>query len=127
MIRRWIAGPLSALPLGLGCGTRSVPNPYIPDGGPEGGGGGLGGAGVGSGAADLDAGDPTLGGPCVDDGQCNDGIDCTSDRCDLTLQRCRFTPDDAPCQNTAYCDGKELCEPKLGCVPRCRFMPPHSR
>jgi hypothetical protein len=104
-----------AFALGFGCGTRSVPNPFVPDAEPDGGAGGGGGAEV-----IADAGpdaDPTLGGPCVDDGQCNDGIACTTaDRCDLTLMRCRFTPDNAPCQNAFYCDGEERCDTKLGCV-----------
>jgi Putative metal-binding motif len=62
-----------------------------------------------------------IGGPCLDDGQCDDGIACTSDTCDSNLARCRFTPDDAPCQNGTFCDGLELCDPRLGCragVPR---------
>ncbi len=62
-----------------------------------------------------DAGDPTLGGPCADDGQCDDALDCTSDTCDMALQRCRHTPDDSKCDNGVYCDGAEVCDPKLGC------------
>ncbi|HEX3850940.1 MAG TPA: putative metal-binding motif-containing protein [Polyangiaceae bacterium] len=62
-----------------------------------------------------DAGDPTLGGPCADDGQCVDALDCTSDTCDVALQRCRHTPDDSKCDNGVYCDGAEVCDPKLGC------------
>ena len=49
------------------------------------GGPGAGGAGGGSNI------DPELGGPCVDDAQCNDGVGCTFDRCDQELSRCRFT------------------------------------
>ena len=49
--------------------------------------------------------DPTLGGPCVDDTQCNDGVDCTYDRCDKAILRCRNVPDDAQCGNGVFCDG----------------------
>ena len=63
-----------------------------------------------------DAGDATLGGPCADDDQCDDGIPCTSDRCDQELQRCRHLPDDQQCA-TMRCiaHGEERCDPKLGC------------
>lgn len=61
--------------------------------------------------------DPTLGGPCTDDSQCGDGIECTFDRCDKTLDRCRNTPDDTQCADTVHCNGKERCVPRLGCRP----------
>jgi hypothetical protein len=67
----------------------------------------------------LDAGeevDPSLGGPCEDDGQCDDRLDCTHDRCDLELGRCRFEPDDATCDNGVYCDGAERCDVRGGCM-----------
>lgn len=76
-------------------------------------------AGV-DGSATEEAGpevDPTLGGPCTDDAQCDDLIPCTFDRCDLTLSRCRNTPDDAQCQDGNYCNGRELCKLRQGCVP----------
>lgn len=68
----------------------------------------------------LDAGpdaDPALGGPCVDDAQCDDRIACTYDACDKTLRRCRNIPDDTQCDDGVYCDGKERCVPKHGCEP----------
>lgn len=102
-----------ALVAWMGC-NDGVPNPFVPDGGSAGGSGGGGG-----GEEPTDAGpdvDPTLGGSCVDDGQCDDLLPCTVDHCDLELGRCRFAPDDAPCQNTFYCDGLERCDNKLGCV-----------
>jgi hypothetical protein len=61
--------------------------------------------------------DPTLGGPCVDDTQCDDEIACTFDRCDPSLKRCRNTPDDSLCQDDSYCNGRERCKLGLGCVP----------
>jgi hypothetical protein len=111
---------LALAPIGAGCGNTSAPNPYGYDAGSdaaEGGPDGSGGGGEGGGPADAGPDvDPTLGGPCLDDGQCDDGFDCTFDACDLTLQRCRFTPDDAKCQNGVYCDGVEQCDNKLGCI-----------
>ncbi|UQA62437.1 putative metal-binding motif-containing protein [Polyangium aurulentum] len=104
----------------LGCGS-TAPNPFIVDAGPDaaaGEGGGDAGGGAGGGEP-HDAGpdaDSTLGGPCNDDAQCDDGVSCTFDACDTTLARCRFVPDDASCQNGAYCDGVERCDGKLGCA-----------
>ena len=61
--------------------------------------------------------DPTLGGPCQEDAQCDDQVACTSDKCDPTLLRCRNTPDDSLCDDTVYCNGKERCLLKPGCGP----------
>ena len=61
--------------------------------------------------------DPTLGGPCTEDAQCDDGVACTFDRCDLDLLRCRNTPDDAQCADDSYCNGKERCVLRQGCAP----------
>ena len=97
-----------------GCGNGSVQSPFHVDAGSEAGAAGApdtdGGLNVG-----MDAGDPTLGGPCADDVQCADDIPCTTDRCDQELQRCRHVPDDSECGDGVYCNGDELCDPKLGC------------
>jgi putative metal-binding protein len=97
------------------CGNGSVKSPFHVDAGSEAGAAGApdtdGGLNVG-----MDAGDLTLGGPCADDEQCEDEIPCTKDVCDQALQRCRHLPDDSPCLDAAYCNGEELCDPKLGCV-----------
>jgi hypothetical protein len=94
------------------CGDSAVPSPFDqPDAGRD-----------GSDATDAapvedappDA-DPTIGGPCLDDAQCDDGIDCTVDACDLSIERCRFVPDHAFCADSIYCNGEEVCDPKLGC------------
>lgn len=61
--------------------------------------------------------DPDLGGPCADDGQCDDGLACTFDRCDTNLGRCRNTPDDSLCDDGIFCNGKERCVHKVGCSP----------
>jgi hypothetical protein len=121
-MRRFIAilcgACLAAAWLAAACGDASVPSPFVgfdagEDAADSGGAGGAGGADA---AADQDA-DPTLGGPCVDDGQCDDGVDCTFDACDLELSRCRFVPDDSKCADDVYCNGIERCTPGLGCRP----------
>ena len=110
-----IASLLVAL-LGLisACGSGSVQSPFHVDAGSEAGAAGApdtdGGLNVG-----MDAGDPTLGGPCADDDQCDDDIPCTTDRCDQERQRCRHLPDDSECGDGVYCNGEEVCDAKLGC------------
>jgi hypothetical protein len=99
---------------GTACDGPAPPSPFAQGGGiitgPGSGGGGAGGAGGGS---DVD---PTLGGPCTVDEQCDDQVDCTFDGCDETILRCRFLPDDSQCQNELFCDGVEVCHQTLGCV-----------
>lgn len=105
------AAPLLGPALAAGCGPSNAPSPFgfdaglAEDGGAEGG----------LTDAPPEGSDPELGGPCVDDGQCDDGVACTFDECDEELARCRFSPDDSACQNTLYCDGVERCFTKLGC------------
>jgi hypothetical protein len=57
------------------------------------------------------------GGPCLDDGQCSDGIDCTSDACDPGRHQCHFSPNHPVCDDGAFCNGVEQCVPGLGCRP----------
>ncbi len=59
--------------------------------------------------------DPTLGGPCTEEAQCDDAVDCTFDTCDTNLGRCRNIPDDARCDDGTYCNGRETCVPRIGC------------
>lgn len=99
---------LTSLWLPLACGSGAVPSPFSKDASAEGGAE----AGPVDGGSDAD---PTLGGPCVEDGQCDDAIACTFDQCDLTLSRCRHSPNHALCADDTYCDGIEVCDPKLGC------------
>jgi len=100
--------------LASACGSNSVHSPFTLDAGSEAGAAGAsstdGGLNIGN-----DAGDPTLGGPCADDSQCDDAIPCTADRCDAGVQRCRHSPDDSQCADDVYCNGEEVCDPKLGC------------
>jgi Putative metal-binding motif len=56
-----------------------------------------------------------LGGPCLEDRQCNDGVECTFDTCNVALRRCQNVPDDSRCQNGVFCDGVEVCDASLGC------------
>lgn len=76
---------------------------------------------AGDNAADASADgpevDPTLGGPCNDDVQCDDKIPCTYDGCDQTLKRCRNVPDDTLCDDDRFCSGKEKCVLRRGCAP----------
>lgn len=102
----------------LGCGTSLVPSPFGDE--PSS-------ADAGADAAPMRverapavlgaAPGEVLGGPCSDDAQCDDGVDCTFGACDRTLGRCRFTADDARCADDIYCNGVERCHPALGCQP----------
>lgn len=89
----------------LGCKNDS-PDYFVRpfDGGDDGGDG-----------AAPDEVDPTLGGPCTEDAQCDDALACTADHCDLAILRCRNVPDDSQCDDGIYCNGRELCVPKRGC------------
>ncbi len=94
----------------IGCGTDSAPSPF------DDGSAGAAGEGPDAGGGDADAGlDPTWGGPCSAEDQCNDSVDCTVDWCDLEVGRCRFEPDHSFCADDVYCDGEEQCQPGLGC------------
>ncbi len=53
---------------------------------------------------------------CTTDSSCNDGIDCTLDRCDPTLQVCTHTLRDALCDDGVFCTGVKHCDPTRGCV-----------
>ncbi|HTV18917.1 MAG TPA: putative metal-binding motif-containing protein [Polyangiaceae bacterium] len=103
----------------LGCGDRFVPSPFVDDGEPTPDAGTAGApgtpdAGVTEGPRPLP--DEVLGGPCVDDAQCDDGIDCTFGRCDPELGLCRFVADDERCADALYCNGVERCDPRVGCT-----------
>jgi hypothetical protein len=92
-----------------GCSNLPAGSPFVVDGGPT------------DAMADgfpFDAVDDRgipLGGPCLEDRQCNDGVECTFDSCNLALRRCQNVPDDSRCQNGLFCDGVEVCDASLGC------------
>jgi hypothetical protein len=97
------------------CGSSSAPSPFA-----------LSDAGDGSApdAADATAdvgsmleGGVRLGGPCLDNAQCDDGLDCTLDSCNLDLHRCQSAPDDSRCDDGVFCNGDEQCDVQLGCRP----------
>jgi hypothetical protein len=103
----------------LSCGNRFVASPFVSDAIPAAD------AGVGGPAVGTDAGriagpdtlpNEVLGGPCVDDAQCDDGIDCTFGVCDPELELCRFVADDERCADSVYCNGVERCDPRIGCT-----------
>ena len=48
---------------------------------------------------------------------CDDDIPCTLDICDEAEDRCRHTPQNAPCDNGVFCDGMEICDRAAGCIP----------
>ena len=113
-----IAASVVAL-LGAGC-VETVPSPFTDKDAGADADGSDGPLGEASPEASTDSSDsdvdPSLGGPCLDDLQCDDGIDCTFDRCDLTLERCRYVADDLICQDGRYCNGSEVCDLQIGCV-----------
>ena len=47
---------------------------------------------------------------------CKDAVGCTDDLCDDDLDSCSHQPNDANCDNGAFCDGFETCDIQLGCV-----------
>jgi hypothetical protein len=47
---------------------------------------------------------------------CADAIDCTSDECNENEDSCNYAPQSAACDNGAFCDGAETCDPVHGCV-----------
>lgn len=61
--------------------------------------------------------DPSSGG-CVPGAppDCDDGVDCTVDFCESGTAGCRNTPDDARCDDGAFCNGAERCRVGVGCV-----------
>ena len=48
---------------------------------------------------------------------CDDQVDCTTDRCSETLKKCTHTRHDSLCSDGLFCDGKETCDATRGCLP----------
>ncbi len=61
------------------------------------------------------AGEATPG--CSSDIECDDGVDCTVDVCDLNTGACSNDVDDVFCDNGLFCDGVEVCDAVDDCVP----------
>jgi hypothetical protein len=118
-------GSLGCLLLGpSACGDALVASPF-------GGGSSNADAGAELPAPQPDAGAPedgptipdfVFGAPCVDDAQCEDGIECTPGVCDAEFGVCRFDADHSRCDDGVFCNGAERCDPRLGC----RSGPPTS-
>ncbi|MBI4717252.1 MAG: hypothetical protein HY763_05570 [Planctomycetes bacterium] len=54
---------------------------------------------------------------CQFDADCNDGIACTLDTCDVPSGACQHTPDHALCDDSSACNGVEFCDAASGCLP----------
>jgi 1,4-alpha-glucan branching enzyme len=62
---------------------------------------------------------------CTNNGQCDDGIGCTTDAC--VQGACRNTPNTALCPDDGvFCNGEEFCEEGAGCVSTGNPCPPRS-
>jgi hypothetical protein len=106
---------VSGLLAGIACEGSTVDSPFEPLPEPDAGqGAGAHEGGLDGGSSLQDAG-PLLGKPCLDDGQCDDGIDCTFDRCVPGPNRCHSLPDHSLCADDIYCNGVEQCDVLLGC------------
>lgn len=53
---------------------------------------------------------------CRDDSDCDDRIDCTTDRCVTSTGRCTHTGVDRACDDGLFCTGTERCAVDRGCV-----------
>ncbi|MCC7537443.1 MAG: putative metal-binding motif-containing protein [Deltaproteobacteria bacterium] len=52
---------------------------------------------------------------CTRDRDCDDGIECTDDRCDTDRGYCLNEVDAEVCQDDSFCNGREICVPGRGC------------
>jgi hypothetical protein len=88
--------------------------------------------------AGASCGEPTVGRPCANEAQCDDGcfcngtercvdavcvagaarcgddVDCTIDACDEEGRRCVAEPDHASCSDGDACNGAEVCDARAG-------------
>jgi hypothetical protein len=73
----------------------------------------------GDGATDCDdidcANDLACVAGCQSDADCNDGVSCTDDACDVVTGECSNVADDRLCDNLDFCDGVETCDPVNDC------------
>ena len=79
--------------------------------------------GEGAEAGDTEAGDEGEeedgGGEtgCATAEECDDGVDCTLDSCDVRDGTCKNDAFDATCDDGNPCTGIEICDVVLGCIP----------
>jgi len=59
---------------------------------------------------------------CESDSDCDDGVSCTVDTCQLG--QCSNTPNDAICDDQNVCNGAEICVAFIGCQPPVLAPPP---
>lgn len=57
--------------------------------------------------------------PCATSTDCDDGVDCTVDRC-VEDGYCQNINDNAACADGDFCNGEEICDHTLGCLPPTR-------
>jgi hypothetical protein len=114
-MRGSVFGVLLALAGLAACGNGASPSPFATGGSSSGGAGTAGIGGIAGMTTGGSGGNPNIGGPCLDDGQCNDGVACTDDVCDRSLGRCRFSAVNERCADEVYCNGIEICQPGIGC------------
>lgn len=53
---------------------------------------------------------------CASDADCDDGVDCTMDRCDAVNGTCHNMTDDSLCNDGLFCNGVETCDAVDGCL-----------
>lgn len=53
---------------------------------------------------------------CFRDADCDDGLACTRERCDVATQRCAHTPDDSACEPSGSECQVAACSTTFGCV-----------
>jgi len=52
---------------------------------------------------------------CVEDVDCDDGVECTVDSCNKDIWKCQFLADDSECGDGDVCNGVETCDVVAGC------------
>lgn len=107
--------------MALACGS-AVPSPFVDAGAsdvaaPDSADDALDAGGSFDADSAADSPPDALGAPCVDDEQCDDGVECTFDECDALARRCRSAPDSTRCADGVHCNGTERCVPGRGCEP----------
>jgi len=48
---------------------------------------------------------------------CADAFDCTEDKCDESQKKCVHLPRHEKCSDHIFCNGDEVCDLNLGCIP----------
>ncbi len=112
---------LVLLSLGLGCGARTALLPgelatEAGDGAADTESETLADTGLADTGADAEPDVPVTETGCTSDLDCDDGVACTKDACDLSVGFCRNVPVDARCDDGVFCNGAEACVIGKGCV-----------